>query len=69
MPDDFKITTDLLYKGALAFALIDAIYIPLLTWRVRKETFRRLKWNLVVAAAVIWFGIWSWASGNFWETV
>ena len=69
MPDDFKITTDLLYKGALAFALIDAIYIPLLTWRVRKETFRRLKWNLVVAAAVIWFGIWSWAIGNFWETV
>ena len=69
MPDDFKITTDLLYKGALVFALLDAIYIPLLTWRVGEETFRRLKWNLIVAAAVVWFGIWSWAIGNFWETV
>ncbi len=69
MSPDFKITTDLLYKGALVFALMDAVYIPLLAWRVSAETFRRLKWNLVVAAAVIWFGIWSWAIGNFWETV
>jgi hypothetical protein len=66
---DFKITTELLYKSTLVFALMDTIYVPLLVWRVREESFRRLRWNLVVAAAVIWFGIWSWAIGNFWETV
>jgi hypothetical protein len=46
MPTDFKITTELLYQGALVFALLDAIYIPLLVWRVREKTFRRMKWPL-----------------------
>ena len=69
MSTDIKITTQLLYQGALVFALMDAVYISLLVWRVSGDVFHRLKWNLVVAAAVIWFGIWSWAIGNFWETV
>lgn len=69
MPSDIRITTELLYKGALVFALIDALYIPILLWLVKEETFRRLKWPLVVAAAWVWFGIWSWAIGNFWGTV
>ena len=69
MSTDIKITTELLYQGALVFALMDAVYISLLVWRVSGDVFRRLKWNLIVAAAVIWFGIWSWAIGNFWETV
>ena len=69
MPTDVKITTDLLYKAALVFALMDAIYIPLLVWRVRAETFRRMKWSLFIAAALVWYGIWAWAIGNFWEPV
>jgi hypothetical protein len=28
-----------------------------------------LKWPLVVSAALIWYGIWSWAIGNYWETI
>jgi hypothetical protein len=69
MPPDIKITTELLYKGALVFALLDAACIPLLVRLVTEKTFRRLKWALVIAAALVWFGIWSWAIGNFWETV
>jgi hypothetical protein len=69
MPADFKITTDLLYKGALLFALMDAVYVPLLVWRVSEDSFRRMKWSLVIAAALVWWGIWAWAIGNFWETV
>jgi hypothetical protein len=69
MPADFKITTDLLYRGALVFALMDAVYIPLLMRRVSEDSFRRLKWALVISAALVWWGIWSWAIGNFWETV
>ncbi len=69
MDSDIKITTELLYKGALVFALMDAIYVPLLAWRVNREAFRKLKGPLVVAAALVWFGIWAWAIGNFWETV
>jgi len=69
MPTYVKITTELLYKGALIFALMDAVYIPLLIWRISEETFRRMKWSLIITAALVWYGIWSWAIGNFWETV
>jgi hypothetical protein len=69
MPIDIKVTTEMLWQGALVFALMDAVYVPLLVWRVSAETFHRLKWRLVIAAALIWFGIWSWAIGNFWEAV
>jgi hypothetical protein len=69
MPSDFKITTALLYQAALVFALLDVIYIPLLAWRVSEEAFHRMKWSLVIAAALVWLGIWSWAIGNFWESV
>jgi hypothetical protein len=69
MPTDVKITTELLYRGALFFALVDAVYVPLLVWRVNKEAFRRMKWSLFIAAALVWYGIWSWAIGNFWDAV
>jgi len=69
MPPDIQITTELLYTGALLFALMDAVYVPLLVWRVSEDSFRRLKWALVISAALVWWGIWSWAIGNFWETV
>ena len=69
MPTDINITTELLYKGALIFALMDAIYVPLLTWLVSKEAFHKLKWTLIIAAALVWYGIWSWAIGNYWEAV
>jgi hypothetical protein len=69
MSTDVKISTELLYKGALMFALIDAVYIPVLVRRVNEQTFRRLKWSLAIVSALVWFGIWSWAIGNYWETV
>lgn len=69
MPAEFKITTDLLYKGALVFALMDAAYIPLLMRLVSEDSFRGMKWALVLSAALVWWGIWSWVIGNFWDTV
>jgi hypothetical protein len=69
MPTDVRVTTELLYQGMLIFALMDAVYIPLLIWRVSEESFRRLKWPLVIAAALVWCGIWAWAIANFWEPV
>jgi hypothetical protein len=64
MSTDIKITTELLYKGALIFALMDAIYVPLLARGANKETFRKLKWTLVIATVFVWYGIWSWAIGS-----
>lgn len=69
MPTDIKITTEILLKGTLIFALIDAVYVPVLIRRIQEDTFQRLKGLLVIAAALVWFGIWSWAIGNYWDTV
>lgn len=69
LSDDIKITTEILWRGTLIFALLDAIYVPLLVWRVKPEIFRRVKWVLVVVAGVFWFSIWTWAISNFWETI
>lgn len=69
MPEDLKITTGMLFQGALLFAVIDGVYVPLLAWRIREAAFHRLKWPLPFAAAAVWFGIWSWAIGNFWDSV
>jgi hypothetical protein len=69
MPEDLRITTAMLFQGALLFALIDAAYVPLLAWQVKREYFERLQWPLAICAAIAWFGIWSWATGNFRETV
>jgi hypothetical protein len=68
MPTE-KITTEILYRGALLFALLDAVYVPILVWRVKEEAFRQLKWPLVISGALIWYGIWSWAIGNYWEPI
>jgi len=69
MPTDVKITTELLYQGMLIFALMDAVFVSVLTWRVKRELFHGQKWTLPLAAALVWFGIWRWAIGNYWETV
>lgn len=40
MLTDIKITTELLYQAALAFALLDTILVSLLVWRIKEETFQ-----------------------------
>jgi hypothetical protein len=69
MPTDIKITTEMLIRGMLFFVLSDIVFVPLLVWRIRKEAFQRLRWPLAITAACVWFAIWAWAIGNFWETV
>src|SRR5512138_3487913 len=59
----------MLFQGALLFALLDAVLVPLLVRRVRPEMFGRLGWAVALAAGAAWFSIWSWAIGNFWESV
>ena len=52
---DIRITTGLLYQGALAFALMDSVYVPLLVWCVSEDSFRRMKWPLALSAALDWW--------------
>lgn len=69
LPGDGRITTEMLLAGALIFALVDAAFLPLLAWRVRRELFAEARWFLAGATALFWFGVWSLVLAAFWDTV
>jgi len=68
-PPDFKITTDMLWQGAALFAILDAVLIPILAWRIGRAAFYRLKWTLVLTTAAFWAGMWSYVLANYWDSV
>jgi hypothetical protein len=69
LPPGFKITTEILWQGALIFAGIDVFFIPILVWRIKPETFRHFKWTLVAVTAIYWCALWAWVLNNFWDPV
>lgn len=69
LPPDVKITTDLLWRGALLFAGLDIILVSVLVWRVSPTTFRQLLGELIATTALFWCGLWFWAIGYFWDSV
>lgn len=69
IPPDFKITTEILYRGALIFAVMDVVFIPILAWRIKPEVFRRIKWALAGVTAIYWCALWAWVLDNFWNPV
>jgi len=69
LPPVVKISTELLWRGALLFASLDLILVSLLVWRVKPATFRQLKWELILVTAVFWGALWFWAVGYYWELV
>lgn len=69
IPPGFQITTEILWQGAIIFAGIDIVFIPLLIWRIKPATFRRFKWTLVGVMAIYWGALWTWVLVNFWDPV
>lgn len=69
IPPDFRVTTDLLWRGALLFALLDVALVSGLRWRLKPAFFRQLQWELLVVNALFWFCLWFGVIGYFWESV
>ncbi len=67
--ENIFITTDILLKGAFIFALMDAILIPLLIWRITPDIFTQMRWTLVIISGLTWFGIWKLVLSLFWDPV
>lgn len=68
-PTDFKITSEMLWRGTLILALMDVGFVALLAWRVRRSALRRIKWTLVGTTGLFFCGLWVWALENYWDTV
>ncbi len=67
VPPDFKLTSNMLWQGALVFALIDACVVSLLAWRVQPHVFRQLPWAVVIATAIFWGALWTAALRLAWQ--
>ena len=51
---DFKLTSEMFWQGALAFALVDAGLVFLLTWRVQPYGLHQLPWAVAELLRRLW---------------
>jgi hypothetical protein len=68
--DDIKVTTDILWKGAIFFVLIDIVLIVILYKLIKPSDLFKMKWRLVILMALFFcmlFG--SIVSIVFWDSV
>jgi hypothetical protein len=64
-----KVTTEILWKAAIIFALIDVIFVGFLARKVKSSKFYQIKWKLVITTSLFWFMIWILMSSLFWDSV
>jgi hypothetical protein len=67
---EIKVTTEILWEGAFFFALIDVIFVAILTRLIKPADFYKMKWRLVVIMAIFFctlFGVL--VSFVFWDSV
>ncbi len=69
MTPELRVTSALLWRATLIFALIDAAFVPLLVWRIKPERLRQLKWTLAATMVIYWSALWTWVFYSFWEAV
>lgn len=69
MYENVIVTTGILVQGAIGFAILDIVFISILTWRITPYFFTQLKWLLVIFSGMVWFGIWKWVLSVFWDSV
>jgi hypothetical protein len=65
-----QVTSQVLWRGAAVFALLDLGLLFLLARRLKPDAFRELRGTLLAVTAAFWFLLWlSLASVVFWDTV
>jgi len=70
LPPDAKVTSEILWRGALIFSLIDIVFIIVLTRFIKPEKFRQMKWTLVATMVVFFTALWGiLAAYYFWDPV
>jgi hypothetical protein len=70
IPGDLKVTTEILWKGAMLFTVIDVILITILTRLVKPVDLFNMKWRLIIVMAIFFFILFgSIVSIVFWDLV
>ncbi len=66
--DNFRIPSEQFWLSAAVTAVVDAIFILILIWRIKPSRFRELRWTLVGTAAVLWSGFAVFLVSAFWDS-
>jgi hypothetical protein len=68
--NDIKVTSEILWKGAMIFALIDIVFVYTLTKLIKPDYLLRMKWRLVIIMFLFFFILFgSLVSIIFWDSV
>ncbi len=70
LPQDVQVTSAILWRGAVFFALLDLGLLLLLARRVTSSLFQELRGTLLAVTGVFWLCLWVWlVSVVFWDRV
>jgi hypothetical protein len=64
-----KVTSEILWRAAILFALFDAVLVAYLARFIEPAIFRQLKWPVALIAGIFWLLIWLVMVIFFWEPV
>jgi hypothetical protein len=67
MNPDLRLTDAVFWASALVVTLVDVAFVALLGWRIKRETFQRLRWALIAAGTAFWCGMGVILVVYFWE--
>lgn len=68
--NDIKVTSEILWRGALLFTVIDLVYVSIIIKIVKPSDFLKMKWALVIVMALFFTFLFGFiTSFLFWDTV
>jgi len=68
--NDLKVTSEILWRGALLFAVIDFVFVSILIKIIKPADLFKMKWKLVFVMGVFFFFLFGFiVSILFWDTV
>lgn len=68
--DDLKVTSEILWRGALLFAVIDLVFVSILIKIVKPSDLFKMKWTLVIVMALFFTFLFGFiTSFLFWDSV
>ena len=66
---EYRVTSDLLWQGAIFFAVIDVPFVTMLVRHIDSRLFRGMRSFLMITSGIVWCVIWIMMSAFFWDPV
>ncbi len=68
MPPNLQVTSEVFWRSALLFAVVDVLLVSLLAWRGKPALFRELSWAVAGSSAIFWGMLGSVMVWGFWDS-